>query len=168
LTPDELIRKFTLVLDAAARFLNQVPFEGLSHKSPDRDRSFRNLGWHITMIPRAFVSAYDSGEFPGRSFREENVSTDLSGSDLAAEVLRAQSMLKAWWQTSGREDPMDRVIDSYWGMHTLHEVFERETWHSAQHTRQVMMFLDQLGIAPDRPLTADDLAGLPMPERVWD
>jgi hypothetical protein len=31
-----------------------------------------------------------------------------------------------------------------------------------------MMFLDQLGIAADRPLTAEDLAGLPLPERVWD
>jgi hypothetical protein len=31
-----------------------------------------------------------------------------------------------------------------------------------------MMFLDMLNIAPDRPLTPADLAGLPLPERVWD
>jgi hypothetical protein len=31
-----------------------------------------------------------------------------------------------------------------------------------------MMFLEQLAIPPDGPLTADDLAGLPLPERVWD
>ena len=168
LTPSQLFDKFVMVLDAACRFMIQVPFEGLSHRAPDRDRTFRDLGWHIVLIGRAFVAAYDSNEFPNSSFREENVPTTLSGADIAAELKQTQAILQDWWQTSGREDPLDRVIDSYWGNHTLHEVFERETWHTAQHTRQVMMFLEQLGIAPEGPLTAEDLAGLPLPERVWD
>ncbi len=42
------------------------------------------------------------------------------------------------------------------------------TWHAAQHVRQVMMVLDGPDIAPERPLTAADLAGLPLPEQVWD
>ncbi len=168
LPPEQLIAKFVAVLDAASRFLNQAPFEGLAHKSPDRDRPFRDLGWHITLIPRAFVAAYDSGVFTAGSFRERNVPTTLTGADISAEVLRAQAVLQDWWQTSGREDPMDRVIESYWGMHTLLEVFERETWHAAQHTRQVMMFLEQLNIPADGPLTPELLAGLPIPERVWD
>ena len=168
LTPSELYDKFVLVLDAACRYMIQVPFEGLSHRAPDRDRTFRDLGWHIVLIGRAFVSAYDSNEFPNSSFREENVPATLSGAEIAAELKRTQAILKDWWEVCGHEDPLDRVIDSYWGNHTLHEVFERETWHTAQHTRQVMMFLEQLGIAPDEPLTADDLAGLPLPERVWD
>ena len=92
----------------------------------------------------------------------------LTGADLASELAETQAIVTSWWQTSGHEDPMDRVIDAYWGSHTLHEVLEREVWHTAQHTRQVMMFLDQLGIVADRPLTAEDLAGLPLPERVWD
>jgi hypothetical protein len=168
LTPPELYDKFMLVLDAACRFMTQVPFEGLSHRAPDRDRTFRDLGWHIVLIGRASVAAYDSNEFPNNSFREENVPVTLNGADIAADLRRTQAILQDWWQTSGHDDPMDRVIDSYWGNHTLHEVFERETWHTAQHTRQVMMFLEQLGMAPDGPLTADDLAGLPLPERVWD
>ncbi|HLF78726.1 MAG TPA: DinB family protein [Dehalococcoidia bacterium] len=168
LPSDQLFTKFTAVLDAASRFFLQAPFEGLAYKSPDRDRPFRNLGWHITLIPRAFVIAYDTGVFDSRSFREANVSPLLTGADIAAELKRSQAVLREWWQTSGGEDPMDRVIESYWGMHTLEEVFERETWHSAQHTRQVMMFLEQLRIAPDGPLTSELLAGLPMPERVWD
>jgi len=40
-------------------------------------------------------------------------------------------------------------------------------WHSAQHTRQLAMMLESHGIVPDRPLTAADLAGLPVPDDVW-
>jgi len=168
LTPAQLYERFVFVLEAAARYFRQATFEGLSVKSPDRDRSFRELGWHITLIPKAFLTAYDTGEFNRDLFQERDVPTSLSGEDVAQEIERSRVTLDAWWQRAGRDDPFDRVIEVYWGWHTLHETFERETWHTAQHTRQVMMFLEMLGIAPDRPLTAGDLAGLPLPERVWD
>ena len=45
---------------------------------------------------------------------------------------------------------------------------ERTAWHAGQHTRQLMLVLEKLGIAPDGPLTDDDFAGLPMPRNVWD
>jgi len=47
-------------------------------------------------------------------------------------------------------------------------VLERTTWHSAQHTRQLMMVLNKLDIKPDGPLLTDDLSGLPLPDQVWD
>ena len=168
LTPSQLFERFMFVLDAAGRYFRQSPFEGLAVKSPDRDRSFRELAMHITLIPAAFVTAYDTNEFPNTLFREENVDPALTGDDLAALLERSQTTLRDWWTTSGHEDPFDRVLETYWGAHTLHEAFERETWHSAQHTRQVIMFLEMLNVVPDRPLTAGDLAGLPMPEGVWD
>ncbi|RMF04668.1 MAG: hypothetical protein D6773_06145, partial [Alphaproteobacteria bacterium] len=56
----------------------------------------------------------------------------------------------------------------YYGDVTLHEVLERTGWHSGQHTRQLMLVLETLGIVPDRPLTDADFAGLPMPKEVWD
>jgi hypothetical protein len=46
-------------------------------------------------------------------------------------------------------------------------VVERSSWHSAQHLRQLMALLERWGIAPDKPVTAADLAGLPLPEGVW-
>ena len=168
LTPSQLYERFMFVLDAAQRYFRQAPFEGLSVKSLDRDRSFRELAMHVTLIPTAFVTAYDTNEFPNALFREENVDPALSGEDLAMLLARSQAALQAWWDTSGHEDPFDRVLETYWGAHTLHEAFERETWHSAQHTRQVIMFLEMLEVTPDRPLAAEDLAGLPMPEGVWD
>ena len=168
LTPSQLHERFVFVLEAAARYFRQATFDGLSVKSPDRDRSFRELAWHITLIPTAFLTAYDVDEFDRELFQERDVPTSLTGEDLAREVERSRAALEAWWQRAGQDDPFDRVMQTYWGWHTLHESFERETWHTAQHTRQVMMFLETLGIVPDRPLTAEDLAGLPLPERVWD
>ena len=50
----------------------------------------------------------------------------------------------------------------------MHEVLERTAWHAAQHTRQLALILESFGIEADRPLSAADLAGLPVPEEVWD
>ena len=50
----------------------------------------------------------------------------------------------------------------------MHEVLERTVWHAAQHTRQLALILKSHGIKPDGPLTPDNLAGLPVPDEVWD
>ncbi len=47
-------------------------------------------------------------------------------------------------------------------------VFERSTWHSAQHSRQLAHVLERMGITPDKKLTPEDLAGLPLPERLFE
>jgi hypothetical protein len=60
------------------------------------------------------------------------------------------------------------MMETYFGKHSMHVVLERTAWHPAQHTRQLMLILETLAIAPDRPLTAADLAGLPLPEKAWD
>ena len=50
----------------------------------------------------------------------------------------------------------------------MHEVLERTCWHSGQHTRQLMLVLEKLGIQPDGALGDAAFAGLPMPKNVWD
>jgi len=50
----------------------------------------------------------------------------------------------------------------------LHQLFERSTWHSAQHTRQLIAILERFGIEPNQPLATEDLAGLPLPEGLWE
>ena len=47
-------------------------------------------------------------------------------------------------------------------------MLERTVWHSTQHVRQAASLLEQAGIEPDRPLTAHDIQGLPLTEKVWD
>jgi len=50
----------------------------------------------------------------------------------------------------------------------LHELLERSTWHSAQHARQLMYILERYGISPNGPLVEKDLAGLPLPEGLFE
>ena len=61
-----------------------------------------------------------------------------------------------------------RTLATYYGPQTLHELFERTTWHSGQHARQWMMLLDKEGVAHPKPLNDADFARLPMPQNVWD
>mgnify|MGYP006988337861 CR=1 FL=1 len=43
----------------------------------------------------------------------------------------------------------------------------RVTDHVAQHARQLMLMLEGCGVQPDRPITMDDLQGIPVPEAAW-
>ncbi|MEX2446365.1 MAG: DinB family protein [Dehalococcoidia bacterium] len=169
LSPAELYAKWDHILAGACRYLRQIPDEGLTLTPPDRPRTLRDLGYHVVSIARVFIHAYDEGE--RESWRGIGGTTPealLSGADLADYGEETRRLLAEWWRDAGSQDPLDRVLETYWGAHNLHECLERETWHTGQHTRQVMMFLEGMDIPPDRPLTAEDLAGLPMPSGVWD
>ena len=75
--------------------------------------------------------------------------------------------IDAWWRSledqSGRQP-----VKTYMGEQPMHQLFERSAWHSAQHARQLVALLDRYGIEADGSLTAEDLAGLPLPERLWE
>ena len=89
----------------------------------------------------------------------------------AAEVRdygeRVASRLEAWWAALPDQSASGSVR-TYYGDQPLHHLLERCVWHSAQHARQIVAVLERFGIAPDRPLTAADYAGLPMPAGLWE
>src|SRR5690606_17827609 len=74
----------------------------------------------------------------------------------------------AAWRDGLAERSGSAPVETYYGRQPMHEVLERTTWHCAQHARQVMALLEQLGIAPDRPLGPAELQGLPLPAKLWD
>jgi hypothetical protein len=168
LPPDQLYPKMLAVLDALIRYARQIPYENLTHKSPDRDRTFRELILHAMDAPWAFVLGYETGREQWRyPAMIEAKSPTMTGEQIAAYGERVRVVLTEWWQQAGRFDELGQVVESYWGAQSLLDCMERETWHSAQHARQVLMFLDELGIKPDGRLTPDNLAGLPLPDHVW-
>jgi hypothetical protein len=166
LSPTELVAKMDGALAAAQRFLRQMPLERLNAESGVRDRSLRSIGYHIFHVARAFVIAAESGQLPGRMIMEEPPDSTWTGEQLADDGEEARRLVRRWW-ADGSHD-FSRPTETYYGTHPLHEVMERSTWHSAQHTRQLLAILEQLDIDPDGPLTEHDLAGLPLPEGVWD
>ncbi|MCY4502530.1 MAG: DinB family protein [Alphaproteobacteria bacterium] len=165
LTMQQLAAKLDMVLAAAARYVAQVPDDRLGDKLPGRDRAYRVLFHHIFNIADSTVAAIESG----RPVNYEDLTAlppdDMQTvADIVAYGEGVRARVARWWESGSKPDP----VDTYYGSHSLHEVFERTTWHPAQHVRQLMLIHEMLGIETDGPLGAEDFRGLPLPEQVWD
>jgi hypothetical protein len=170
LPPVELIKKWINVLRATQRYLRQMPTARMNERVVEnRDRSIRLLSHHVFRIGEAFLeSAIDGVEY---SITHANAppadGTFLTGAEIAdygEEVIRR---LQRWWDAE-KDKTLAYQIKTYYGMQPMHAVFERSTWHSAQHARQLIHVLERFEIEPNGRLTAHDLAGLPLPERLFE
>ena len=170
LPPSELIKRWVIVLRAAQRFLRQIPAERLNERVIDnRDRSIRLMGHHVFRIGEAFLETVENGvEY---WIQHANVppadGACLTGDEIARYGEQVIARLEKWW--AGVADPsLAQKVKTYYGMQPLHQLFERSTWHSAQHARQLTAVLERMGIEPDGRLQPGELAGLPLPERLWE
>jgi len=164
-----LLERIDGILGAARRFAAQIPEGDLDTMLPGRPRSYRQLAYHIFNIPDVFLDHVELGA-PYTyealiSILPDAMATKQDLLDYGAGV---QSRLKAWWETVGHGTDFSQDGNVYYGEVTLHEVLERTGWHSGQHTRQLMLTLEKLGLEADRPLNDAAFAGLPMPNNVWD
>jgi len=168
LSPEALVGKIDLVLTAAMRYVRQIPPDQLDQPFRNRARQIRILCHHVFRIPEAFVEAAEAQrELTYELIMLEPASTIRTGDDLAAYGAGVLRRVKAWWAACP-DKTGQAPFDTYFGRRPMQEVLERTAWHPAQHTRQLMLILDTLGIEPDGRLTAADLAGLPLPEKAWD
>ena len=168
LSPGELMEKLGLVLPAAARYVRQIPAEWLSRSFRNRNREIRLLAHHVFRIPEAFLESVEDGrELTYERIMQEPTAEMHSSEDIACFGEQVLARMQQWWENWPEQD-CSRSMDTYFGRHSMHVVLERTVWHPAQHTRQLMLILETLGLAPDRPLTKVDLAGLPLPEKAWD
>ncbi len=167
LSPDQLKQRYDHVLETAIRLVDAMPDEHLEKELPDRPRSWRVLLHHVFQIPTAFLDMEETGE----TLTYENMvgppPDDMTTSAaIAAFGKDVRERFNAWAKNSDGED-FDGQVPTYFGGTTRHEMLERTVWHSTQHVRQVAALLEQVGIEPDRPLTAADIEGLPLTEKVW-
>ncbi len=170
LPPEQLIKKWVLVLRAVQRYLRQMPNERLNEKVIDnRDRSIRLMGHHVFRIGEAFLeTAVDGVEY---AVQLANIpprdGTFVSGDEIARYGDTVIARLQKWWDELADKSCQQKV-KTFFGMQPIYMLYERSTWHSAQHARQLIAVLERFGIEPDGRLTAEDLAGLPLPERLWE
>jgi uncharacterized damage-inducible protein DinB len=169
LPPPALYDKWQTVLAAARRHVMQIPAERLAERAtPGRDRSIRDLAYHIYQVPDSFLQAIENGVqdltavYNAPPPRE--VTTVAHIRDYGKSV---SERLERWWKRDGHQ-AAHAQLSTYYGEQPLHHVMERCTWHSAQHARQVMAVLERHGIAPEGPLSAADYAGLPLPKGLWE
>ena len=170
LPPDQLMAKWTNVLRTAQRLMRQMPDSQMNELViANRERSIRLMGHHVFRIGEAYLeTAVDGVEY---ATQLANVppkdGTFTTGKEIAAYGDTVIARIEQWWNGLADKSCQQKV-KTFFGMQPLAMLFERSTWHSAQHTRQLAAVLERLNIKPDRPLSPQDLAGLPLPERLWE
>jgi hypothetical protein len=170
LPPDQLFRKWVMVLRALQRYMRQMPAERLNDDViANRPRSIRLLGHHAFRIAEAFLDTAENGvEYSvGHANIPPKDGTCVTGAQIADYGEGVIKRLENWW--NGLPDKsLSWKTKTYYGMQPMTMVFERSTWHSAQHSRQLAHVLEKFNIQPDGKLTPEDLAGLPLPERLFE
>jgi hypothetical protein len=170
LPPAELYEKWMVVLRAAQRYVRQFPDERLAERAiPNRDRAIRLVCHHVFRIGEAFVETMTQGTeyWEWHAQQEPAEGTMRTSEEIADYGGSVIARIEDWWahldDKSGQQP-----VRTYMGEQAMHQLFERSAWHSAQHARQLVALLDRYGIEADGALTAEDLAGLPLPERLWE
>ncbi|VTU45621.1 glutaredoxin-like protein (plasmid) [Variovorax sp. SRS16] len=166
LPPAQLFEKIELVLTAAARYTRQFPETQL--KEVFRNRNTRTQGataFHVFRVVEMFIDAVEGAGLHVEGFRDVP-RPEWTGKDIADWGLKVRDRALAWWNAQTDRE-LKYTVQTYYGQRPVHDVLDRTSWHAAQHTRQLILMLESAGIQVDRPLTADDLRGLPVPDEVW-
>src|SRR5436309_11460952 len=157
LAPAALVQKWLQVLAAAQRHVVQLPAARLPERAtPGRDRSIRDLAYHVYQVPDAFLQAVEDGAQDLTAVYNAPPPANVTKvDDIRAYGASVAKRLEAWWRREGKRAESAKV-ETYYGEQPLHHVMERCTWHSAQHARQIVSVLEGFGIVPNGPLTQED------------
>jgi glutaredoxin/uncharacterized damage-inducible protein DinB len=166
LPPAQLFEKIDLVLTAAARYTRQFPESQLKQLFRNRNRTQGATAFHIFRVVEMFIDAAEGKGLHVEGFRDLPPA-EWTGKDIADWGLKVRDRALAWWDSQTTDRELKRTMTTYYGQRPMHDVLDRTSWHAAQHTRQVILMLESGGTQVDRPLTADDLRGLPVPDEVW-
>jgi hypothetical protein len=166
----ELVRKWITILEAARRYVRQIPSEQMNLNATEaRSRSVRVVCHHIFRIGEAHLECAVNGAKNLNDMINEPLDDGayMNGDEIARYGAGVIARIGRWW--NGLDDKSCRQdVELFFGVISLHQLLDRSAWHSAHHTRQIAEVLERQGITPDGRLTREDLAGLPVPDRIWD
>jgi len=166
LAPSELAKRLDIVLDTTQQLMRIVPEHHLDWRPPERNRTLRNLGYHVFRLSLAFVDGMDLGEFP-ESWLLDQAPDDLrDGPAIARYGALVRGRISGWFDGAAPRE-FERVIKVYYGPQSGHDLLERTAWHAAQHLRQLYALAERLEIAPPVPMPVDAFQGLPLPDALW-
>ena len=168
LAPAVLIEKWVAILRSGQRIVQQFPQSCLEERVHEaRDQSIRHMGYHALRIGDAFLATAEDGvEDWVKVSMEMPPASRASMAEIAQYGDEVIARLQHWWAAQSDEN-CARDVKTTTGVQSLREFLERQTWHSAQHIRQLAWRLERMGIQPDRPPSAGELAGLPIPQAIW-
>jgi hypothetical protein len=168
LPPAVLVERYDSILETAQRLVRQVPAERMEERViPNRPRLIRPFLYHIFRIGESFLIAYGGEKYSNTLANAEPPGSIQTAEQVAQYGQEIRGRLDAWW-ASNQDRLLQKEIDTYYGVQAAHDVFERTTWHSAQHCRQLAVVLQRFGIEPDAPLSPAQTRGLPLPDGIWE
>jgi hypothetical protein len=169
LPADELVRRIDLILDGAARFFAQFPEDRLEEQLPGRPRSLAQLTYHLFNVADALLEHEAGIPLTAESYKREPKPGSMTRDEILAYGADVRRRLAEWWAAKDKQTSLTAKANVYYAEATFHEFLERTTWHTGQHSRQLMWALsDRYGVTVDRPLGPEMWVGLPMPEQIWD
>jgi hypothetical protein len=170
LSPPELIQRWTTILRTAQRIIRQMPDDKITGNVIDnRERTIRFLSFHVFRIGEAFLECARDGQDYGVQLANVPPADGayMTGGQIAQYGESTIEHLQQWWASLADKSCTAKVT-TYYGVQPMSQLLERSTWHSTQHVRQLTAVLERFGITPNGPLKPEDLAGLPLPERLWE
>ncbi len=163
----ELVAATDRVLEAIERAVAQVPTERLSDPTPNRGRDLRELVFNIYDRILPMAGALDTGYYdwthkddyaPSRAFRTTGNLTKFCSEIRTAWLERARLV---------GDDLAEEGVETDRGMVTHLQLLESQAIHTAQHLRQIYVFMKQIGIAPEQELTAEGMAPIVLSDFVF-
>lgn len=168
LSPTILVERLDRVLAVAQSHVRQLPLDVLQTTLPGRDRTYLDLGYHIFVIPEAFLESAHGGTLTYDFFERRPPSSISNGDAVAVFGQSIRDAMSNWWALTNKGATLPERLDTYYGGQSVADLLERTTWHSAQHTRQLAVVLETLNIPLEDSLNDGDLKGLPLPDHVYD
>jgi hypothetical protein len=166
LSPSVLAARLDVILGAAEALFRQMPDERMDDKPPERDRTVRDLGYHVFRLSLAFIDAMDAGHL-AKSWLGETAPAEMrEGRAVANYGALVRGRLAGWFEGTAASE-YARILDVYYGPQSGHDLLERTTWHAAQHLRQLYVIADRLGLRPHTLLPTAAFQGLPLPDALW-
>jgi len=166
LTPLELGARLDRILACTGSLLCALPLSALDHKPPQRDRSVRDLAFHVFRLSLAYVDGMDLGELREPWLREKAPPDLVDGPAVARYGALVRGRVAGWFEGAAPSE-YARTIKCCDGPQNGHDLLERTTSHAARHLRQLYALAAELDLTPPEPLPTSDFEGLPLPASLW-
>lgn len=166
LSPLELGARLDRILACAARLLAALPPSALDYKPAQRDRTVRDLAFHLFRLSLAYVDGMDMGELRDSWLQERAPSDLVDGPAVARYGALVRGRVSGWFEGAAPSE-YSRTIEVCHGPHNGHALLERTTSHAARHLRQLYAVATDLGVTPPDPLPISEFEGLPLSASLW-
>src|SRR5262249_27546737 len=136
LAPSVLASRLDVILGAAEGLVRRFPDDRMDWRPPERDRSLRDLGYHVFRLSLAFIDAMDSGRLASATLGGTAPTAMRESRAVANYGALVRARLAGWFEGTSTGE-YARLLDVHDGPQSGHDLLERTVRHAAQHLRQL-------------------------------